>query len=36
MKKEKKKHIYLNHFAVQQKLMEHCKLTILQKKSLCL
>ena len=30
--KKKKKHIYLNHFAVQKKLMQHCKLTILQKK----
>ena len=29
-KNMKKKYIYLNHFAVQQKLTKHCKSTILQ------
>ena len=33
MKKEKKIYIYkLNHFAVHQKLTQHCKSTILQLK----
>ena len=31
-KESEKEYIYLNHFAVHQKLTQHCKSTILQKK----
>ena len=28
MEKNRKEYIYLNHFAVQQKLTQHCKSTL--------